>query len=138
MVTSRFSQVMCLHTSRFKGAVQLPSSPQGLCHSDRFSLTDFDTDTVPSWSIIQAVVTILPKSTLELIDQLATISITVGGSASLNFTYLRGFLLDIWDDQRIFSRDIAKMRAARSRNVDFVFIWKSTPSNATRIRSAML
>ena len=80
----------------------LPSSPATLC-SDRFSLTNLDTEFVPLWSVIKAVVAVLPKSTLELIDQLDIISITLRGSASSNFAYLKHFLLDRWDNQKFFA-----------------------------------
>ena len=78
----------------------LPSSPRSLC-TDRFSLTDFVTDLVPSWSIIQSIFAVLPTSTPQLIEQLATVSVTFRGTAGSNFLYLEQFL-DIWDSQRFF------------------------------------
>jgi len=79
----------------------LPSSPERLC-LDRFSLTDLDTELVPSWSIIQVVIFRLPKSALELIEQLETISVTFRGSANTNFAYLKQYLSDNCDTQRFF------------------------------------
>jgi poly(ADP-ribose) glycohydrolase len=78
----------------------LPSSPRSLC-SDRFSLTDLVTEFVPSWSVIQCVLSVLPTSTSQLIEQLDTISVTFRGIAGSDFVYLERFL-DIWDNQRFF------------------------------------
>jgi poly(ADP-ribose) glycohydrolase len=79
----------------------LPSSPHRLC-LDRFSLTDLDMDLVPCWSIIQAVTAVLPKSPLELIEQLEIISVTFRGSSCSNFVYLKLFLLNVWGDSQKF------------------------------------
>src|ERR1700733_6608594 len=78
----------------------LPSSPLSLC-SYRFNLTDLVTECVPCWSVIQCVLSVLPTSTSQLIEQLDTISVTFRGTANSNFVYLERFL-DIWDNQRFF------------------------------------
>lgn len=82
--------------------VILPSSPQSVC-TDRFSLTDSDSDSVTSWSVLQAVLSVHSQTTSELIEQLDTIAVTFRNTAGTDFVSLRVFLDNNWDGQRFFT-----------------------------------
>jgi poly(ADP-ribose) glycohydrolase len=82
--------------------VLLPSSCRSLC-MDRFSLTDSDSDTVTSWSVLQAILAIHPQSTSELIEQLDTLAVTFRNTSGTDFVALRTFLDDSWDRRRFFA-----------------------------------
>ncbi|KUL92501.1 hypothetical protein ZTR_02318 [Talaromyces verruculosus] len=69
----------------------LPSSSRHLC-VDRFSVLDDDSDTVPFWDILTAILSDNATSVSSIIDQLELIAVTLRGSTGTDFGFLRSFL----------------------------------------------